>query len=119
MILFYKIEPCPLCNSEQIQLCRDGNNVLKDTCKCRECGCTALRSSWEMRESHIAASTSEPVATQTVQDADRFAWWFSEAEKRDFLTTYFEGVNKKWSTDQWRAAIDYAMKSTSADGEAG
>lgn len=40
--------PCPLCKSTQVQLCMDGNNAIKDLCKCRDCGCTALRSVWNL-----------------------------------------------------------------------
>ena len=40
------LKPCPLCGSDQVQMCRDGNNTAKDKCRCRKCGCTAPLTVW-------------------------------------------------------------------------
>jgi hypothetical protein len=45
-------------------------------------------------------------------DAERFDWFFGEADKFPFLQTYMVGVREKWSLAQWRAAINAAMAAT-------
>lgn len=45
-----EVKPCPLCRSEQIQLCLDYSNQIKDLAKCRECKCQAPLSAWNNRK---------------------------------------------------------------------
>lgn len=47
-------------------------------------------------------------------DARRFAWYFSDKPKGDWLQTYLDGIRAGWTTDQWRAAIDAAMATEKA-----
>lgn len=44
------------------------------------------------------------------RDATRFQWYFSDKPKGDWLATYLDGVRTGWTIDQWRAAIDAALK---------
>jgi transcription elongation factor Elf1 len=44
-----ELKPCPFCGSNQVQLCIDSNNAMKDRAKCRECGITGLVSAWNRR----------------------------------------------------------------------
>lgn len=44
----YPKNPCPICQSNQIQLCADYNNPSKDIYKCRECQTTGHRVIWNM-----------------------------------------------------------------------
>lgn len=41
--------PCPLCKSQQIQVCLDSNNPMKDFAKCRMCHCQAPLKTWNNR----------------------------------------------------------------------
>lgn len=41
-----EIASCPLCGTEQVQLCRDYNNPSKDFCRCRHCKCTGPLTLW-------------------------------------------------------------------------
>ena len=53
----------------------------------------------------------ERALAEAQADARRFAYWFSNEQKPGkLLTDYLDGVREKWSLDQWRAAIDAAMK---------
>ena len=54
---------------------------------------------------------------QAEQDAGRFEWWFSDTNKGSFINTYLQGVREGWGTDQWRAAIDAAMKTPPSEGK--
>jgi hypothetical protein len=51
--------PCPLCGTDQIQVCTDANNPMKDYCRCRECKCTGPLSRWNTRAT-AAASQAQP-----------------------------------------------------------
>lgn len=42
-------KPCPLCGSEQVQYCSDGNNPAKDYCRCRACKTTGPLMLWQAR----------------------------------------------------------------------
>lgn len=46
------------------------------------------------------------------KDAERLEWYFSpdSLEDRYFVDAYCQGVKERWTVDQWRAAIDAAMK---------
>jgi hypothetical protein len=44
------IQSCPLCGSNQVQICLDYNNPVKDTAKCRECKCQAPLTAWNERK---------------------------------------------------------------------
>lgn len=46
-------------------------------------------------------------------DAARFAWYFSDKPKGDFLMTYLDGMRTGWTIDQWRAVIDAAIEAES------
>jgi hypothetical protein len=46
------------------------------------------------------------------RDAARFDWYFGRTDKIDFMQTYLTGMKDGWTPDQWRAAIDAAMKET-------
>lgn len=61
------------------------------------------------QSSHVGSSTS-PDPSRDALDAARFAWYFSDKPKGDFLMTYLDGMRAGWTTDQWRAAIDAAMQ---------
>ena len=41
-------------------------------------------------------------------DAERFIWWFSDAEKGTYINDYLQGIREHWTLDQWRASIDAA-----------
>lgn len=41
---------CPLCQSDQIQVCMDANNPSKDFAKCRHCHCQAPLKVWQERK---------------------------------------------------------------------
>jgi hypothetical protein len=56
-----------------------------------------------------AALLSHLRSHPAVADAQRFAWYFSDSPKGDFLMTYLDGMKQGWTADQWRAAIDAAM----------
>jgi hypothetical protein len=45
--------PCPLCDSQQVQVCRDSNNPAKDSARCRDCKCTAPLSVWNRRAAPV------------------------------------------------------------------
>jgi uncharacterized protein YjaZ len=47
------------------------------------------------------------------QDARRFDWYFGDKPKGDWLMTYLSGMRAGWTTDQWRAAIDAAIREAS------
>lgn len=47
------------------------------------------------------------------RDAARFDWYFGRTDKIDFMQTYLTGMKDGWTPDQWRAAIDAAMKGAS------
>jgi hypothetical protein len=51
--------PCPLCDSQQVQVCRDSNNQAKDSARCRECKCTAPLSVWNRRTAPSAPMGEE------------------------------------------------------------
>lgn len=42
--------PCPICKSEQVQVCMDSNNPDKDFAKCRICYCQAPLKAWNGRK---------------------------------------------------------------------
>jgi hypothetical protein len=42
--------PCPLCKSDQVQVCMDTNNPIKDFVKCRHCHCQAPFKAWQDRK---------------------------------------------------------------------
>jgi hypothetical protein len=48
------------------------------------------------------------------RDAARFDWYFGRTDKIDFMQTYLTGMKDGWTPDQWRAAIDAAMKGARA-----
>lgn len=65
----------------------------------------------------IAAANPEAIRTLLAlvdaqeADAARLAWWFSnESKPVNFVNTYLEGMRSDWNLDQWRAAIDSAMR---------
>lgn len=60
--------------------------------------------------SDVPLTPQPPAASSDEQDARRFAWFLSDAPKGDFITVYLQGVREHWSLDQWRDAIDAAMK---------
>lgn len=43
-------------------------------------------------------------------DAARFSWFFGNRDKGSFVPSYMRGLRKQWTLDQWRAAIDEAMR---------
>jgi hypothetical protein len=49
------------------------------------------------------------------RDAARFDWYFGPnvLKPADFMSEYLRGVREQWTPDQWRAAIDAAMKGAS------
>jgi len=47
---------------------------------------------------------------KAASDSQRFEWYFSDKPKGDWLLTYLDGMKTGWTTDQWRAAIDAAMR---------
>ena len=54
-----------------------------------------------------------PISEQVkrmARDAARFDWYFGRTDKIDFMQTYLTGMKDGWTPDQWRAAIDAAMK---------
>ena len=67
----------------------------------------AALASVETPESVHLASAGDTEAT--ARDAVRFAWYFSNKPKGDWLMTYLDGINVGWTIDQWRASIDAAM----------
>lgn len=40
------LQNCPLCDSNQVRLCLDYNNQLKDKAQCNECQCEAPLVAW-------------------------------------------------------------------------
>ncbi len=44
------------------------------------------------------------------KDAERFEWYFGSSDKLPFMKTYIDGVAAGYTVDQWRAAIDAAMR---------
>lgn len=48
---YIDLAPCPLCESQQVQRCSDGNNPAKDFYRCRECHCQAPAAPWQSRPS--------------------------------------------------------------------
>jgi hypothetical protein len=55
------------------------------------------------------------VSGEDTKDGERFAWYFSDEPKGDFLSAFMQGVREHWSLDQWRAAIDAARGADRAD----
>lgn len=51
------------------------------------------------------------------RDAARFDWYFGPnvLKPADFMSEYLRGVREQWTPDQWRAAIDAAMKGASGE----
>lgn len=46
-------------------------------------------------------------------DTDRFDWFFGSGDQKakyDFMAVYLKGLSERWTPDQWRAAIDQAMR---------
>ena len=41
-----RINPCPFCGTDQLQVCKDYNNPEKTYVKCRHCNATAKESVW-------------------------------------------------------------------------
>lgn len=52
--------PCPLCASQQVQICRDGNNPEKDSARCRECKCTGPLAIWNQRRAPTVGEDGLP-----------------------------------------------------------
>lgn len=75
---------CPICRSNQIQVCRDYNNPEKDQCKCRVCGCKANRIEWNNR---VAVS---------INQLDKLEWqgvfmhFLPDASQEDFEAAWAE-----------------------------
>lgn len=44
------------------------------------------------------------------KDTARLEWFFGQTDKTAWLETYMRGARERWTVDQWRAAIDAAMK---------
>lgn len=44
---------CPLCFSNQVQVCIDYNNRAKDWCRCRECKCQAPAAIWNKNQEQL------------------------------------------------------------------
>lgn len=49
---------------------------------------------------------------ERMQDTKRLDWYFGTAPKGDWLATYLAGMQADWTLDQWRAAIDDAIRGT-------
>lgn len=64
----------------------------------------------DVRAMLAAALAPQQDGPSDALDAMLFRWYFSDGPKGDFLTTYIEGIREGWSIDQWRAAIDAAMR---------
>lgn len=65
------------------------------------------------RPAHQGVQAISAQSTQTdevAKDAERFAWWFSDRDKCQFLLRYMDGCREHWTIDQWRAAIDSAIE---------
>jgi hypothetical protein len=58
-------------------------------------------------------------AQQDTKDGERFAWYFSDEPKGDFLNAFMQGIREHWSLDQWRAAIDAARGADLSADDAG
>jgi hypothetical protein len=52
--------PCPLCHTDQVQICRDSNNPAKDTARCRACKCTGPLLIWNQRRSPAVGEDGLP-----------------------------------------------------------
>lgn len=63
---------------------------------------------WYLRGDELEKVTAERDALRA--DAERFAWWFSDIDKKEFIKEYLRGVREKWTLEQWRSAIDAARK---------
>lgn len=50
------------------------------------------------------------MSEQNDADSRRFEWYFSDKPKGEWLMTYLDGMKSGWTVDQWRSAIDGAMK---------
>jgi hypothetical protein len=66
-------------------------------------------------EAQVVAALSALRAQQDTKDGERFAWYFSDKPKGDFLNAFMQGIREHWSLDQWRAAIDAARGADRAD----
>lgn len=63
--------PCPLCESPQVQICRDSNNPMKDTARCRECKCTAPLATWNRRSPAVGEDGLPPLPEADEYSATR------------------------------------------------
>lgn len=68
---------------------------------------------WKGRsDMEVRALYANPAqAERDAKDAARFAWYFGDKPKGEWLETYLDGIRAGWTLDQWRAAIDAAMTS--------
>ena len=112
-----ELKSCPFCGERiGVQLRQPWKNMGNDLRRkdwivdCEDCGADSgifmekesARKFWNRR-----ATTP---ASEQERDAERFEWWFSDVDKKGFLTTYFEGMKAHWTVAEWRTAIDAAMK---------
>jgi hypothetical protein len=69
-----------------------------------------------LRSPSASAAPRSPLKAERdalARDAARFDWYFGRTDKIDFMQTYLTGMKDGWTPDQWRAAIDAAMKGAS------
>lgn len=48
-------------------------------------------------------------------EAERLDWFFGPASKGNWIGTYMEGVRAGWSAEQWRSAIDVAIRASKGE----
>lgn len=44
-----RLEPCPLCQSDNVVEVRNGTSILSNHAQCEDCGCTATMPAWNRR----------------------------------------------------------------------
>ena len=66
-----------------------------------------IKAEWNATQARV---TAEQARATAMEDARRFDWFFGPDDKTQFMPTYLKGLDEKWTVDQWREAIDAALK---------
>lgn len=115
-----KLEPCPFCGGEAESRQYDGEHFVQclqcfnSTSADHQTEASAI-AAWNRRASAPAAGSvpSDEEMLALAEDAARLDWFFGDTGKpAEFITTYLQGVREHWSLDQWREAIDAAMRAS-------
>jgi hypothetical protein len=97
--------PCPLCHTDQVQICRDSNNPAKDSARCRECKCTGPLLIWNQRRSPAVGEDGLPPLPAP----------FDAVEMADGRTEHVYSAEQVRQAQREAVAADRAARETNSD----